>query len=437
MRRGPWVVPASTLRWLAEVPTDRPVAMLIRHSVRGHLDEGDAGYAMPLTEEGHALTLDLGAHLTGRLRGAHASPLLRTMQTAERLLEGAGLPADARPDTLLGDPGVFMLDHRAGPYWRTLGHERMMTHLVEGRPPLPGCASAHESARFLVHHMLAHAGDGPGITAYATHDSVVSATVARMLETPLTRADWPLYLDAAFFWIEDGAVQVAYQGRRGSTPAPLVSLQERDLIAFARREIAATIGLDCPARFFLAGGAFKTLLTGRAPRDLDLFCPSPEDRAAVEARLTERGALRLPAQPYTQGYTINGRLVELPQNTAPATLEQRLSRFDLSLSAVGVEHLPCDEWRAVLHPEAVASVASRSLWLIDEGRSWTHSLGSLERLRRYAKELDFDVRHGEEARIWAHFDAQPPEVQADMVRRFKATTRDDRGLSDELAARGR
>jgi broad specificity phosphatase PhoE len=95
MRRGPWVVPASTLRWLAEVPTDRPVAMLIRHSVRGHLDEGDAGYAMPLTEEGPALPLDLGAHLTGRLRGAHASPLLRTMQTAERLLEGAGLELGA------------------------------------------------------------------------------------------------------------------------------------------------------------------------------------------------------------------------------------------------------------------------------------------------------------------------------------------------------
>jgi broad specificity phosphatase PhoE len=430
-------VPASTLRWLAEVPADLPVAMLIRHSVRGPLEEGDAGYAMPLTQDGHALTVDLGAHLKDRLRGAHASPLLRTMQTAERLLEGAGLSLAVKPDTLLGDPGVFMLDRRAGQYWSELGHEGMMTHLVEGRPPLPGCAAADEAARFLVHHMLAHAGTAPGITAFATHDSLVTATVARLLKTPLTRADWPLYLDAAFFWVEDAAVQIAYQGRRGSTAGPLVSLQERDLIAFARRETAATIGLDCPARFFLAGGAFKTLLTGRAPRDLDLFCPSPEDRAAVEARLFERGARRLPAQPYTQGFTINGRVVELPLNTAPATLEQRLARFDISLSAVGVEHLPCDEWRAVIHPEAVASAASRSLWLIDEGRSWMHSLGSIARLRRYAKELNFNVRHGEEARIWAHFDAQPAEVQAEMVSRFRATTRDDQGVGDALAARGR
>ncbi len=437
MRRGPWAVPPSTLRWLAALPTDRPVAMLIRHSVRGPLDEGDAGYAMPLTEEGHALTLDLGAHLKGRLRGAHASPLLRTMQTAERLLEGAGLSLPVRPDTLLGDPGVFMLDHRAGPYWRSLGHEAMMTHLVEGRPPLPGCAAADEAARFLVHHMLAAAGDAPGIVAYATHDSLVTATVARMLDTPLSRADWPHYLEAAFFWMEAGAVQIAYQGRRGSTPAPLVSLRAPDLIAFARREIAATIGLDCPARFFLAGGAFKTLLHGRAPADLDLFCPSPEDRAAVEARLTERGALRLPPQPYTQAFELNGRRVELPLHTAPATLEARLARFDLSLSAVGVEHLPCDAWRPLIHPEALESVATRRLWLLDGDRSWAHSLSSLERLRRYAKELDYGVREGEEERIWAHYEAQAPAVQAEMAARFFATTRGEHGVAEALRARGR
>ncbi len=61
---------------------------------------------------GHALARALGARLRGRLRAAHASPLLRTMQTAERLLEGAGLPVSVPPDKLLGDPGVFMLSAR-------------------------------------------------------------------------------------------------------------------------------------------------------------------------------------------------------------------------------------------------------------------------------------------------------------------------------------
>lgn len=31
-----WVIPPSTLAWLDNIPSDRPVAMLVRHSERGH-----------------------------------------------------------------------------------------------------------------------------------------------------------------------------------------------------------------------------------------------------------------------------------------------------------------------------------------------------------------------------------------------------------------
>jgi broad specificity phosphatase PhoE len=436
MTTTPWVIPPSTLRWLEEAPSDRPVAMLIRHSVRGPLAEGDAGFHMPLTDDGHELARALGARLRGRLRAAHASPLVRTMQTAERLLEGAGLAATVTPDKLLGDPGVFMLDRRAGSYWRDLGHEGMMTHLVEDRPPLPSCAAADPAARFLVHHMLASARGVPGLYAFATHDSLVTATAARLLQVPLGRQDWPWYLEAAFFWEADGQVQVAYRDRRSARPAPIVGLTEADVVALARREVAATVGPDCPARFFLAGGAFKTLLTGRPPRDLDLWAPSAEDRAILETTLLERGAEPLPERPYTQAFRLADRLIELPLHTEPDILEERLSRFDLALSAIGAEHLPDDRWRAVIHPLAHASVERRQVLLLDELKNWRHGLTSLERLRRYAAELGFEAPAAEEARIWSIFDGQPPEMQAGMVERFRLSARHDQCVAEELLARG-
>ncbi|HMV65378.1 MAG TPA: histidine phosphatase family protein [Myxococcota bacterium] len=436
MTTSPWVIPPSTLRWLEEIPTDRPVAMLIRHSVRGPLPEGDAGYHLPITEAGHELARTLGARLRGRLRGAHASPLLRTMQTAERLLEGARLPGPVTPDTLLGDPGVFMLDGRAGPYWRGLGQEQMLTHLVEDRPPLPGCAAADPAARFLVHHMLGSARGVPGVYAFATHDSLVTTTAARMLVQPLGRPDWPWYLEAAFFWEADGHVQVAYRDHRGARPAPIVGLTEDDVVALARREAAATVGLECPARFFLAGGAFKTLLTGRPPRDLDLWAPSADDRAVLEATLLQRGAEPLPERAYTQAFRLGPRVVELPLHTEPNTLEERLSRFDLALSAVGAEHLPGDRWRAAIHPLALASVKQRQVLLLDELKNWRHGLTSIERLRRYAGELAFEAPACEEARLWSIFDSQSPEVQAVMVQHFRRSARHDQGVAEDLFARG-
>ena len=80
-----WRIPPSMHEHLAELPSDRPVAMLIRHSVRDHLPPGEAGYMLPITEIGERLAVKLGALLGDRLRSLHASPLLRTMQTAQRL----------------------------------------------------------------------------------------------------------------------------------------------------------------------------------------------------------------------------------------------------------------------------------------------------------------------------------------------------------------
>ena len=84
-----WRIPASTLSWLEAAPTDRPVAVLLRHSVRPHLPPGDEGFHLPLTEDGERLALTLGASLAGRLRSVHASPTLRTMRTGELVAEGA------------------------------------------------------------------------------------------------------------------------------------------------------------------------------------------------------------------------------------------------------------------------------------------------------------------------------------------------------------
>ena len=131
-----WEIPPSVLRWLERAPTDRPVAMLIRHSVRDHLPPGDAGYRLPITEVGVRLARALGARLGARLRTLRASPLVRCVQTAEALAEGAGLDLEVAPDHHLGDPGVYVLDgERAWVNWQRLGHEEVMTRLVGSGAP--------------------------------------------------------------------------------------------------------------------------------------------------------------------------------------------------------------------------------------------------------------------------------------------------------------
>jgi hypothetical protein len=439
--RGPdkWFIPPSTLRWLEEAPSDRPVVVLLRHSVRFPIPDDGGGHDVPLTEDGHRLARELGRVIGPRLRTLRASPLVRCVETAEGLRAGAEAVTPVLPDRLLGHPGVFVIDRRRnGPNWRVPGHEAVVNHLVANGDPLPGMASADEAARLLVLHMLGAAGLQPGIHVFVTHDSLVTATAGRMLQEPLARADWPKYLEGAFFRREGETVIAAYrEHRRIHRRNPLCGLEDRDVLEFARREITWTVGADCPATFFLAGGAFKTLLSGRPPKDLDLWAPSPDDRAALISFLVDRGARRLEPRQFAEAFEINERIVEVPFRTDPATLEGRLSRSDIALAAVGVERRPGDEWRVLVHPLARESARRREVLLLKPLANWKHALTTLERARRYAAELGFVVPAEEEAEVWRVFDSQSAEMRRGMIERHRRSSRGGFQVAEEVARRCR
>jgi hypothetical protein len=431
-----WQIPPSVLRLLERAPTDRAIVVLLRHSVRDHLPPGDAGYVLPITEVGRRLALELGEHLRGRLRTLHASPLLRCVRTAEALAEGAGVPLTVVPNRLLGDPGVFVLDgRRAWVNWERLGHEGVMEHLVNETAALPGMARPDEAARFLVESMLGEAASRPGVHVFVSPDSLVTATAARLLGRQLGLDDWPWYLEGAFFWLTGDGVHAAYRDEEAILPAPLCGLAEDDVAEFARREIAATVGLDSGARFFLAGGAFKSLLTGRPPRDLDLWAPSERDRNLLLAALRERGARPAGARPFADAFELAGRVVEVPHKTEPDTLSERLARFDIGLAAVGVEHRPNGEWSVMVHPLALESVRRREVRLLKPLVTWKYVLTTLERMRRYAEELSFSVPAEEEAEVWRVFEAQDAELRAGLIARYRCTGSGGFGIIEEVACR--
>ncbi len=206
-------IPRSMLAHLDQVPPGKPVAVLLRHSVRDELPPNEAGNAVALNDIGRRLAFQFGERLRGRLRRLHTSPVLRCVQTAELLNAGAGTNLEIVADRLLGDPGVYVVDAQlAWSNWERLGHEGVIEHLVSVSDPLPGMAQPDEAARFLVRHMLAIAANETGLHVFVSHDSLVAATAARTLGKRLSKSDWPWFLEGAFFQQTDGGVHVVYQG---------------------------------------------------------------------------------------------------------------------------------------------------------------------------------------------------------------------------------
>lgn len=432
-----WVVPPTLLRNLEKIPADRPVAMLLRHSVRGALPIGDAGNAVPLTETGWDIARELGGRLGKRLKTIHSSPVPRCIQTAQALKDGANVCINISTNRLLGGPGIYVLDGDAAwSNWETLGHEGVMKHLVSENDALPGMARPDEAARFLVNHMLSLAGDTPGLHIFVTHDALITPTVARLQRAHHGPSEWPWFLEGALFWWSTEGVHIAYRETEClNARGQLCELNESEVIEFARREIAATVGLGCEARFFLAGGAFKSLLTGRTPRDLDFWPPSPRDRMILLEQLQKRGAVRLPSSAFADVFEIEGRIVDVPLKTEPSNLTDRLDRFDIALSAVGVEYQPSGNCAALIHARALQSVEQREVLLLEPLVNWKYALATLERMRRYAKELGFSVSSEGEAAIWELFFSQPPDVRAGMLARFEKSCVGGYGVAEEVVVR--
>lgn len=212
MTDGDLQIPRWMIAHLDRIPQDKPVAVLLRHSIRDRLPPGEAGNAVPITEDGKRLALNLGQMLKARLRTLHSSPVVRCMQTADMLKAGASSNVDIVPDQMLGDPGVFVVDGQlAWSNWQNLGHEGVVRHLISSNERLPGMARPDEAARLLVQHILAKTHGEPGLHIFVSHDILVMATVSWMLDKRLDMTDWPAFLEGAFFWTSSDGVHLMYR----------------------------------------------------------------------------------------------------------------------------------------------------------------------------------------------------------------------------------
>lgn len=214
-------------------------------------------------------------------------------------------------------------------------------------------------------------------------------------------------------------------------------LDEASVLELAARAIQETIGADCRARFYVAGGAFKTILTGAAAYDLDVRGATPEDRRKIVSSLIARGARQVGQRPFGEAFEIGGRVVDVPWKAADPTLETLLARYDIALSAVGVDRQADGASRAFIHPLAVESIRRREILLLKPLVNWHYALTTLERMRRYASELGYRIPPEEEAEVWRVFDEQDDSMRQGMVERFEKTTRGDARVREEIRCRHR
>ena len=177
------------------------VLLMVRHAERPHIDHDDPtfGAALPITEAGRLASESYGARLREFAPGAqfYASPLRRTIMTAEAIAKGMGLAApDIPTDDKLGNSSFYFADQpavfelfRDGSFY-----EKVFAYLRDGKQI--GFADLHAATDALEEWALARFTGRLGI--FTTHDLYNGAFLkARGVVESFTVETWVQFLDAA------------------------------------------------------------------------------------------------------------------------------------------------------------------------------------------------------------------------------------------------
>ena len=184
-----------------ELKQGNRVLLMVRHAERPHIDHEDPtfGAALPLTENGERAAEEYGARLRefADVVQFYASPLRRTVMTAEAIARGMGVASpDIPTDDKLGNDTFYFSDQlavfnlfRDGSFY-----EHVFAYLRDGHQI--GFADIHAASDALEEWVLERFTGQLGI--FTTHDLYNGAYLkARGVVESFTIETWIQFLDAA------------------------------------------------------------------------------------------------------------------------------------------------------------------------------------------------------------------------------------------------
>ena len=187
------------------------VLLVVRHAERPKigLEDKTFGATLPLTPAGEEMSLAYGRLLKGASDDVQfrASPLRRTVMTAERIAEGMGLAGAAIPtDAAVGNGSAFIASELE--IWQLFYEggffEKMIEYIRQGRQR--GFGELQSSADSFENHLISNFSAKLGI--FTSHDVYIVAYLhARGVKTDFDPSNWPRFLDAA-------AIVIAPDGTR-------------------------------------------------------------------------------------------------------------------------------------------------------------------------------------------------------------------------------
>ncbi len=202
-----------------DLPKDKPVAMLMRHSERGEIELGTPGNEIPLTPNGRVTAEKLAKCLGNNIISVETSPIPRCLETAH-FFANDSLSKSIKESPLLGDPGVFIHDPELA--WESfLKHDVVeISKKLFSLEKMDGFYPADQACLTLLSYCLGSLQQNPGFYPFISHDYIVAVFAGRFMGIAPNQKCWPHFLESVFFWEEKGNIFFFYKKELKSIKRP-------------------------------------------------------------------------------------------------------------------------------------------------------------------------------------------------------------------------
>lgn len=203
------MIPDYLLEAYQDIPKDRPVIVLMRHSIRYPINSDEEIITAGLTPEGFDLAKDFGSWLSTQFPFGHfySSPIKRCVDTGMMVARGASLDRQVKEVLVLGHP------NENGEY------DSIETSLSQGIWQ----DRIHKIAAFLIPNGV-HKN---GLNFYFTHDTVIVIMAAYWLGIDIRDPEeWPRFLEPFFVFWDDNQLLAVFRNQKFSIQKVYESFRE-------------------------------------------------------------------------------------------------------------------------------------------------------------------------------------------------------------------
>ncbi len=197
-----------------DFPGGSGVVLFTRHSIRPPMLAGKFGSGIELNAEGIEYARQVGRYWGRRIARVSSSSSIRCMQTAQAMIDGAGMDLSVLHNPALGEPGAYISNVETA-LREFKDHDPLdLVNRMLSLESLRGHTETSDGSRILLESFFSDPPAPGKVHIEVTHDTILATLIYHLMgQERISAVQWPKMMEGALLWFNCRKLHWWWRGR--------------------------------------------------------------------------------------------------------------------------------------------------------------------------------------------------------------------------------